>query len=793
MSTLATAPPEPVAPAGADPAATRRPAAWERICGDDRARALARAWPALLVAVVLCVITFIAGAGLNLGPTTAVEIGLTVGCGLAIAAAVLLTPRGRAAYGLWPAALLLAFAALSALSVVWSVQPDESWQAASRLFAYSSVFALAVLLARAAPRRWSAVLGGVLLASVVICGYALLTKVFPNRLGTQQIVYYARLREPYGYWNATGLAAALGAIACLWLGARRSGHALLSALAYPAMAIMLVTLMLAYSRGALAALIVGVALWLCLVPLRLRGATVLIVGGLGAAVVVAWDFSRGALTTDTAKLASRVQAGHQLGVLLAAALIALTLAGLAIGFLSGRRAPSPATRRRAGILLSSLPALAVIAVLGALAVSHRGLFGSVSHGLGSLTNPNATVPANGPGRLTAVSSARARYWHEALQVFKAHPLLGAGAEGYATARLRYRTAPLKVQQAHGFAVQTLADLGIVGMLLVLALFGAWLAAAGRATHPLNRCWSHWRWRRWPLSDRDDAAGVYTPERIGLLTMLCLVATFGVHSFVDWTWYVPGLACTALLCAGWLAGRGPIAARVALPGVPAGSAANEIWGSHDATSAGVDASQADARRARWRGLRTDPEAIAVALAVAIAALLAAWTEWQPQRSQDAQSQALALIARDPAGALAAARAAVSRDPLSAEALITLAAVQQGAGQGANAAATYERAVHLQPANWQTWEALGEYELHLGDSRAALNALRAAVYLNPQAVAPRATIGEDQELLTLQNDYLQALRAVSASGGTAAASLSSARGARSRATRGALPELRRLRAS
>ena len=47
----------------------------------------------------------------------------------------------------------------------------------------------------------------------------------------------------------------MGAIGCLWLGARRAGHALFSALAYPAMGLMLVTLMLAYSRGALVALV----------------------------------------------------------------------------------------------------------------------------------------------------------------------------------------------------------------------------------------------------------------------------------------------------------------------------------------------------------------------------------------------------------------------------------------------------------------------------------------------------------------------------------------------------------
>ncbi len=759
MSTLLAAPAKSAGSPDPAPAGAQAPRPGPAIArSSDRLPLAALAWPTLLVASVLGVVTFIASGGLNLGTMTSVEIGLTVGCGLAIGAAVLLTPAGRPTYGLWPAGLLLAFAALSALSVLWSVQPDASWQAASRLFAYSSVFGLTVLLVRAAPQRWPAVLGGVLLASAVVCGYALLTKVFPNRLGSEQVVYYARLREPYGYWNAIGLAAALGAIGCMWLGARRAGHALLSALAYPAMGIMLVTLMLAYSRGALAALVLGVALWLGLIPLRLRGAAVLVVGGLGAGVVVAWDFSRGTLTTDSATLAARIDAGHQLGVLLAAMVLALTLAGLAIGFLNGRHAPTRTARRRAGALLLSLPVIAVIALAGALATSHRGLFGSVSHGLSSLTNPNAAVPANGPGRLTAIGSARARYWNEALEVFKAHPALGAGAEGYATARLRYRTAPLKVQQAHGFAVQTLADLGLVGLLLVLALLVSWLLAAGRATHPFNRRWSAWRWRR-----QTGPPALYTPERIGLLTMVCLVATFGIHSFVDWTWYVPGLACIALLCAGWVAGRGPLPDSLAAAGAPAGSHAVETPEPSTEKQPG-DSDRARTPTARLGGvLPLDPKSVGIAVAVVIAALLAAWAEWQPQRSTDASNQAFALIKSDPAGALAAAHAAVSRDPLSAEALITLAAVQQGAGQSAAASVTYEQAVHLQPSNWQTWEALGEYELRAGDPRSALNALRAAVYLNPEAIAPRATINE--ELLTLQNDYLQALRETAANGGTA----------------------------
>jgi hypothetical protein len=442
-------------------------------------------------------------------------------------------------------------------------------------------------------------------------------------------------------------------------------------------------------------------------------------------------------------------------VLLAATLIALALVGVAIGFVFGRRALSPRTRRRAGTVLLALPVIAVIALAGLLTISHRGLFGSISHTVSTLTNPNAPVPANGPGRLTAIGSVRARYWNEALEIFTDHPLLGVGAEGYETARLRYRTAILNVGQAHGFVVQTLADLGLVGLLVVLALLGAWTCAAGRSTHPFNRRWRRWRWA--PLVGEER---LYSAERVGLLTLVCVVATFGIHSFVDWTWYVPGVACAALLCAGWVAGHGPSSSVLAGSRAPAGSPDPSV------------ASDPVARTPvspppRWRSLTlgdVGPLRAGIAAAVIVCALLAAWAQWQPQRSVDASNEALALVARDPTAALAAAHTAVSRDPLSAEALLTLAAVQEGTGQSAAAAATYEHAVHLQPSNFHTWQALGEYDLRVGQPQAALQALRATVYLNPEAVAPRTDIANNAELLSIQNAYLQALRDTASGGGT-----------------------------
>ena len=135
----------------------------------------------------------------------------------------------------------------------------------------------------------------------------------------------------------------------------------------------------------------------------------------------------------------------------------------------------------------------------------------------------------------------------------------------------------------------------------------------------------------------------------------------------------------------------------------------------------------------------PVDIGVARALAVGAILAfavvgAWTQWQPQRSVDAGNAALvALDARDPALALADARLAVSRDPLSLDALTVLSEVQLSAGDVAGAQATLNQAVTLQPANPQAWLELAALDeapaVH--DPRAALAALRPAIFLDPSS--------------------------------------------------------------
>ncbi|HKG02203.1 MAG TPA: tetratricopeptide repeat protein [Conexibacter sp.] len=674
----------------------------------------------LLLAALLVAVSFGARSGSMLSRATTVEMALTLLGAAAVAVAILMRPPRQR---LWGGVTLLLFAALAvwtALSIAWSVQPSDSWEAANLTFAYLAVFAGGLALAHVIPARWTGVLGGVVLASVVLCGYSLLVKVFPS---ISSLDLYARLRAPFDYWNAVGLMAALGIPGCLWLGARRDGHAALSALAVPALGLLLVALLLSYGRGPLLATAVAVACWFAIVPLRLRGLAVLATAGAGTAIVCAWAFANDGLAKDGTPLDVRADAGHSLGLLLIVLLIVLLLAGLALSFAMARSALSPQGRRALGTGVLIALALVPLAGIGALAASDRGLGGSISHGWHQLTDPNAQQPANDPGRLASVGGVRARYWDNGFEIWRKAPWLGVGADGYATARKPIQPDRLRVRHAHGYVPQTLADLGLIGMGINVALLLAWLGAAARATgvRPRRR-WGAWlmalaRTRDTRTRPEVRARQPMTPERIGLMTLATTAIAFGVHSAVDWTWFVPGTAITGLLCAAWVAGRGPLGAAPAPP-------------------AALPRGQAGWSAARGR--------IALAALVLAVGLAGAWTIWQPQRSIDASDAALtALLAGHPQDALADAQNAVDINPLSIDPLLTLAAVQRANRQPDAARATLQRVVRLQPANPETWLRLGQFELNAGHARRALRLLGAAIYLDPRGPEAQTAYAQAQQ--------------------------------------------------
>jgi hypothetical protein len=669
---------------------------------------------AAAVALAIAVASFAAAGGLRLERTTHVLIAMMLGGAALVAVALVQRPRTAETplYGGGPLLAFTAVAALTGLSILWSLAPADSWVEASRTFAYLAVFAAGVALARLAPDRWAALLIGVGAGCLIVCCWALLTKVFPASLAPDET--YARLREPFAYWNSVGLMAAFGVPPMLWLAARRTGHAAANALAWPAISVLLVVLMLSYSRGALVALLAGLGLWLAIVPLRLRVTVALAAAVLGAAPVVAWAFSQDGLTTDRAPIAARVDAGHEFGALLVLMVSVLLAAGIAVQFAAAQRPPTPRVRRIAS--RSALAVLALVPVMGliALATAPGGVDGQVSKAWNQLTDPNARTPSNTPDRLTATSSVRARYWAEALDVHATEPWIGTGAGAYATVRTRFRTDVLAVRHAHGYVVQTLADLGWAGVALSLAAAAAWLLAALRATGLRRR----------------DRGLPFDSERIGLLTLLTVVAVFAVHSAVDWTWFVPANAGVALLCAGWIVGRGPLRARLEgrVAGVPAPS-----W--------------PYASRLARLGERVTPlRGLGVAL-VLILALAAAWSAYQPVRAVHAGDEAFDRLDRgQPEAAASIATIATDRNPLSADPLFELAAIEQARGRTKEATAALERAVELQPANAETWRRLGRQRLSvLNDPKGALSAFQAAYYLDPQSPASTSDVLEANRAL------------------------------------------------
>ncbi|MEX2412887.1 MAG: O-antigen ligase family protein, partial [Thermoleophilaceae bacterium] len=551
-----------------------------------------------------------------------------------------------------------------------------------------------VAAARLAPGAASAVLGGLLLAAVAIAAYGLAARVWPGAFSEGLLT--GRISVPYDYWNALAGTAAVGIVPALWLGARRTGSALARAAAYPATGILIATVVIAQSRGALLGAALACVAWIALVPLRLRSIAVLAVAAAGAAPVAAW-----ALAKDPFRLAGQPPAAREaiagdFGLLLAALVAGLLAAGLVAVKLQTRRPLTVRARWRAGVAIAAVAAVVPLVLLTSVATSDRGLAGTVSDRVEQLTSEGEATPVGG-ARLSSVSSSRAGYWDEAWSAFEERPVTGLGADSFTLSRLRYRDDSRHVGHAHGFLVQTLADLGLLGLAVALALLAAWGAAAMRSAG-LGR-------------SRRTAHAAWTTERTALVALALAVVAYGVQSAIDWTWFVPGLTVMALVAAGFVAGRGP----QRRPGTSA-----------EPGHRTADAQAATGPPATRRRLRPSPPRIAGAAGVALAALLAAWVVWQPVAADRAVARSYELLdAGRPAEALREAERARDHDPYSNEPLYARAAALGEQGRDAAALATLRQAVLEHPRDPQAWLRIATFELGLGAPRAALEMVAVVV--------------------------------------------------------------------
>jgi O-antigen ligase len=188
----------------------------------------------------------------------ALVVSLPFGDGARIA----VVPVSRA--GRVAVAGLLGLAGWTALSLLWAPLGEAAHEDLWRMALYAAVLPLAVA---AFGERWAAralELALALLALVVV-GYGLLGDVGLLDL-TTSFAADGRLDQPLSYWNAMGALAAVGVVLCARIAVDATRRVELRGTAAVALLPLLAGLYLTYSRGALAALGLGLVALALLAP-----------------------------------------------------------------------------------------------------------------------------------------------------------------------------------------------------------------------------------------------------------------------------------------------------------------------------------------------------------------------------------------------------------------------------------------------------------------------------------------------------------------------------------------------
>jgi O-antigen ligase len=426
---------------------------------------------------------------------------------LALVALVLVPgalPRGR------PAALALGGLGLLGLwtlaSIAWAPTAGSAYHAGQIDLLY-----LGALLAAAGLLRGRGVLRALepalLAGALVVIVYGLSERFVPGAVHlSSSVTAQGRLDQPLSYWNAMGELAAIAFVLAARLAGDASRCAVLRAGAAGAAGPLGLGLYLSFSRGALFAAAAGLLVLIVVSARReaLAGAAVCVAAGVLCALAAA-PF-RG-LTALSGALGTREREG---AIVLVAVLVVAGLGALGAIFVA----------RRVATGALALPARTPVI---ALAVVCAGLALAIVLGAKETSRlPSGTSAA----RFTTLSSDRYDYWRVALRAFARQPVHGVGAGGWAVDWLRYRREQSYAVDAHSLPLQTLAELGLVGIVALAVLLAGVIDAARQALA-----------RARPLAAGPVAA----------------LVVYLAHSPLDWDWQLPALTLVAVVLAGALLG------------------------------------------------------------------------------------------------------------------------------------------------------------------------------------------------------------------------------------------------
>lgn len=553
----------------------------------------------------------------------------------------------------------------SLISSAWSDSTDAAHIAASRWLLYSA--AIVVLSWAVSQDRRRA---GVLLtsASAGVLGVTAWMLIRMLSGHGPSLFLGTRLNDPLGYVNGQAGYLLAAAWPCLALAEHRGSKAspTIAGAGMAGLVVLLGVGLLCQSRSWEVAVAGAIVVLEIAVPGRRRRAAALLLAAASIAAIYAplsrvWREPSGATGLVTAGTTRDAAAAILLGAIASGVTWAAAVQVL------HRLAPAGSqTRRRVrrlatGVFVALGLAIAVAIGLRAGAIGHRirdqyEAFVHLSTGAGGT-------------RLFSGAGNRYDYWRVAVEEFRSAPVGGVGAGNYDAGYYLHRRTTEAITQPHSLELQTLAELGLVGGLL-LAAFLAAVAIGLRRTA---------RAARHDLLARGvavAAAGTFT--------------VWLVQSSVDWMHLIPGLTAMALAAAVALA-SGPESRNPALTG------------------------------------RKRIAAIAAAGAIAVAGTVTIAPRYLSLRAQaSAQS---ALDSGNPRAAIRDATTALEYDPSSVPALTLRAAGFARLHAFAPSLVDLKQAVAAEPHNWVPWALVGDLLTRHGDLSSARSAYAHALALDP----------------------------------------------------------------
>ena len=595
-----------------------------------------------------------------------------------IAVVVLWTIVLASAARFWPAArvpgpalvsgsLLGAFALWTGLSALWAASAETAFNEFDRVFLFLAIFALAVVASpRGSARRW---LAGLALGLTAVGVIALVSRLFPHsfeapaELAQSFPTASKRLSFPVDYWNGLATLVAF-AIPCLLYFAAEA-RATVRGLAVAPLPALTATLYLTSSRGGWVAAGIAIVVLMALTSRRWATAGALLIGGVGSAGAVAVLLARDELV-DSPLTSSVAESQGRSAALLIALLCAA--AGVAYGLLA-TVVPSPprASRAASTAFAAVLVLVAVALVVAAHPVRRYDNFKEIPPELTGASVQEHLFSTSGNGRW--------QWWTSAVDEWQTRPIEGRGAGSYEAWWAEHATIPAFVRDAHSLYLETLGELGLVGLALLLAFLVSCLVAGARR-----------------LRGRTEG------ERAAVAALLALASAFLFEAGIDWMWELTAVSVIAVLALGLLAGP-------ATEPVYSGLAA------------------AETKRKRRPLLRIAVAAIAFGLIVAETIPLLA--NMEVRRSQEAVDRG------DLVEALDRAESAQSIQPWAATPYLQVALVQELGGQIDEAHASIEHALENDQSDWRLWLVAARIQTKAGDIAAARQSLAKARELNPKS--------------------------------------------------------------